>query len=233
MWREPNRGVVMISGFDEAIAVYHNGATFSSCNTVSGPFFDFPVPLEGNDDVMRIAANLFAAGGETTARLMSTSFRILGDRPDLQQVLREEPDTIPAFIEEAVRLESPIKGEFRLSRVPVTVGDVDLPAGTTVFVMNGAANRDPRQFDDPHKFRLDRVNGRQHVGFDHGIHSCAGAPLACAETRITIERFLDRTGDITISEAAHGPADARRYEYDPTYMLRGLEELHLEFTPID
>ena len=101
--------------------------------------------------------------------------------------------------------------------------------GTSVFVLNGAANRDPRQFDDPLEFRLDRVNGRQHIGFGHGIHSCAGAPLARAETRITIERFLALTSDIRIPEAAHGPADARRYEYDPTYMLRGLRELHLEF----
>jgi cytochrome P450 len=384
VWREPKRGVVMVSGYDEAIAVYHDQATFSSCNTVAGPFFPFPVPLEGDDitaiieehrdtlpftdqlpsfdppkhtdhrallmrlitpkrlkeneefmwrladqtfdeflrsgecefvkqyalpftllvvadllgvpeedrqnvrvrlvekkqaeemshapleylyeqfttyiedrrreprddvmtglatatfpdgtlpevdDVMRIAANLFSAGGETTARLMSTSFRILGDRPDLQQRLRDEPAVIPAFIEEALRLEPPIKGEFRLSRVPVTVGGVDLPAGTNVWVMNAAANRDPRQFEDPNEFRLDRTNGRHHLGFGHGIHSCVGAPLARAETRITIERFLDRTGDIRVSESAHGPIGARRYEYDPTYMLRGLRELHLEFTP--
>jgi cytochrome P450 len=385
VWREPHRGVVMISGYDEAIAVYHDHATFSSCNTVAGPFFPFPVPLEGDDitaiieehrdslpfsdqlpsfdpprhtdhrallmrlitpkrlkeneefmwrladqvfdeffargecefvkqyalpftllvvadllgvpdedrqtvrlrlvdkkqaeemshapleylyeqftayiedrrraprddvmtglatatfpdgtlpevdDVMRIAANLFSAGGETTARLMSTSFRVLGDRPDLQQQLRDEPGKVPAFIEEALRLESPIKGEFRLSRVPVTVGGVDLPAGTTVWVMNGAANRDPRQFEHPDEFRLDRANGRQHLAFGHGIHSCAGAPLARAETRITIDRFLGRTSEITISDAAHGPRDARRYEYDPTYMLRGLRELHLEFAPV-
>ena len=144
-------------------------------------------------DVMRIAANLFSAGGETTARLMSTSFRILGDRPDLQAALRAEPEQIPAFIEEALRLEPPIKGEFRLSKVAVTVGELELPPGTSVFVLNGAANRDPRQFDDPLEFRLDRVNGRQHIGFGHGIHSCAGAPLARAETRITIERFLALT----------------------------------------
>jgi cytochrome P450 len=180
------------------------------------------------DDVMRIAANLFSAGGETTARLLSTSFRILGDRADLQRALRDNPDKIPAFIEEALRLEPPIKGEFRLARVPVTVGGVDLHAGTVVFLMNG----DPRQFENPHEFRLDRANGRHHIGFGHGIHSCVGAPLARAEARITIERFLARTRDIQISEAAHGPADARRYEYDPTYMLRGLRELHLEFTPI-
>ncbi len=98
--------------------------------------------------------------------------------------------------------------------------------------MNGATNRDPRQFENPHEFRLDRANGRHHIGFGHGIHSCVGTPLARAEARITIERFLARTQDIQISEAAHGPADARRYEYDPTYMLRGLRELHLEFTPV-
>jgi cytochrome P450 len=182
-------------------------------------------------DVMRIAANLFSAGGETTARLMSTSFRILGDRPDLHGALRAAPDQIPAFIEEALRLEPPITGEFRLAKVPVTVGDLEVAPGTSVFVLNGAANRDPRQFDDPLEFRLDRTNGRQHIGFGHGIHSCAGAPLARAETRVTIERFLALTDDIRISEAHHGPRGARRYEYDPTYMLRGLRELHLEFTP--
>ena len=98
--------------------------------------------------------------------------------------------------------------------------------------MTDAANRDPRQFENPGEFRLDRANGRPHLGFGHGIHSCAGAPLARAETKVTIQRFLDRTADIRISEAHHGPADARRYEYDPTYMLRGLKELHLEFTPV-
>ena len=88
--------------------------------------------------------------------------------------------------------------------------------------MTDAASRDPRQFDDPGEFRLDRPNGRQHLAFGHGIHSCAGAPLARAETHATIVRFLERMSDIRISEAHHGPTEARRYEYDPTYMLRGL-----------
>ncbi len=183
------------------------------------------------DDVMRISANLFSAGGETTARLITMSLRRLGDDPDLQQRLRDEPDLISTFIEEQLRIESPLKGSFRLARVATTVGGIDLPPGTTVFLMPDAANRDPRQFDDPGEFRLDRANGRMHLGFGHGIHSCAGAPLARAETKVTIQRFLDRTAEIRISEAHHGPADARRYVYDPTYMLRGLKELHLEFTP--
>lgn len=384
--REGTYGVMMVSGYDEAIAVYHDQETFSNCNTVAGPWFPFPEPLEGDDitaiierhrddlpfsdqlpsfdppkhtehrgllmrlitpkrlreneqfmwglcdrtmdgflargecefihdfaipftlmvvadllgvpdddradllerlvhkvrpaklehqplghlyeqfaryieerraeprddimtemalatfsdgslppvdDVMKIAANLFAAGGETTARLMSTCLRILGDRPDLQARIRADRSLVPAFIEEALRLESPLQGQFRLARVPTTVGGVDLPAGTCTYVMVGAANRDPRQFEDPGEFRLDRSNGRQHVGFGHGIHTCAGAPLARAETKVTLERFLDRTSDLRVSEAHHGPIHDRSYAYDPTYMLRGLRELHLEFDPVD
>ncbi len=184
------------------------------------------------DDVMRIAGNLFAAGSETTARLMSTCLRILGDRPDLQARVRADRSLLSPFIEEALRLESPLQGQFRMARHATSVGGVDLPPGASAYVMVGAANRDPRQFEDPDEFRLDRPNGRQHVGFGHGIHTCAGAPLARAETRVTLERFLDRTTDIRISETHHGPLDARHYDYDPTYMLRGLRELHLEFDPV-
>jgi cytochrome P450 len=99
------------------------------------------------------------------------------------------------------------------------------------MILNGAANRDPRQFDDPDELRLDRVNGRHHLGFGFGIHTCAGAPLARAEARVSLERLFDRTADIRISEAVHGPAGARRYDYAPIYLLRGLERLQLEFTP--
>jgi cytochrome P450 family 150 subfamily A5 len=192
-------------------------------------FPDGSLPEVG--DAMRIASNLFAAGGETTARLLSASFQYLGDRPDLQQELRDDGDKIRNFIEEMLRIESPIKGDFRLSRVPTTVGGVDLPAGTTVMVLNGAANRDPRVFDHPDEFQIDRANARQHIAFGHGIHVCAGAPLARAEAVVTLHRFLDRTRDIRVSDAHHGASGAHRYSYDPTYILRGIQELYLEFTP--
>jgi cytochrome P450 len=184
------------------------------------------------EDVMRIAANLFSAGSETTARLIGMCIRTLGDHPEFQQRLRDDPGLISPFIEEMLRTEAPLKGSFKLSRVATTVGGVDLPPGTTVFLMTDAASRDPRQFDAPGEFQLDRANGRQHLAFGHGIHTCAGAPLARAETHATLVRFLERTSDIRISEAHHGPPIARRYEYDPTYMLRGLKELHIEFDPV-
>jgi len=183
-------------------------------------------------DIMLIASNLFAAGGETTARLISVMLRLIGERPDLQQQLRGNRNLLPNFIEECVRLETPLQSTFRLSRVATKIGDVEIPAGTTVMLIPAAANRDPRRFEDPDEFRLGRPNWRQHLAFGSGVHACAGAPLARAEARVSAERILDRMTDIRVSEKAHGPAGARRYEYPQTYMLRGLERLQLEFTPI-
>ena len=190
-------------------------------------FPDGSMPEVG--DVVRVATNVFSAGQETTVRLLSTALKVLGDRPDIQQKLRADRSLLPNFIEECLRIESPVKGDFRLSRVPTTVGDQPLGAGCTLMVINGAANRDPRRFEDPDDFDPERKNARQHLAFGRGIHSCPGAPLARAETRVGLERLLDRTADIRISETHHGPAEKRNYQYIPTYILRGLTELHLEF----
>lgn len=180
-------------------------------------------------DVVRVAANLFAAGQETTVRLLSTGVKILAEDQALQERLRAKPDLLPNFVEETLRVESPVKGDFRLARCPINVGGVEIPAGTTVMVLNGAANRDPRQFPDPDKFDVERANARQQMAFGRGIHSCPGAPLARAEARIGFQRLLERTRNIRISEQHHGPAGARRYQYVPTFILRGLTALHIEF----
>src|ERR1700741_5086628 len=113
-------------------------------------FPDGSLPEVG--DVVRVATNVFTAGQETTVRLLGTALKGIGDRPDLQSRLRADRSLIPNFIEEALRIEGPVKGDFRLSRVPTTVGATELTAGTTVMVLNGAANRDPRRFEDPDTF---------------------------------------------------------------------------------
>ena len=183
-------------------------------------------------DVMLIACNLFSAGGETTARLLSEMLRRIGDSPELQQQLRDRRELLTSFIEECLRLEPPIQSTFRLARVSTKIGGVEIPAGTTVMVIPGAANRDPRKFEEPHEFRLERHNYRQHLGFGSGVHACAGAPLARAEARISAERLLDRMADIRICAKTHGPPGARRFEYPKIYLLRGLQRLQLEFEPI-
>jgi cytochrome P450 len=180
-------------------------------------------------DVVRIATFLFIAGHETTARLLSSALRVLAEDPELQNTLRGNRDRIPNFVEEMLRLESPIKSDFRLARVATTLGGVEVTAGMTVMLLPGAANRDPRHFDCPAELRVDRPNARQNVAFARGAHSCPGGPLARIEGRVTIERILDRLNDIRIDESRHGPPADRRFNYVPLYILRGLEELRIEF----
>ncbi|MFG1924485.1 cytochrome P450 [Cryptosporangium sp. NPDC048952] len=182
-------------------------------------------------EVVRVAANVFAAGQETTVRLLGAAVQRIAEDASLQALLRRERDRIVPFIEETLRFEGPVKGDFRVARRSTVVGGVDVPAGTTLMVVNAAANRDPRHFEDPDTFDLDRANARHHMAFGRGIHTCPGAPLARAETRACLERLLDRTTDIRISESVHGPADARNYSYLPTFILRGLTHLNVELYP--
>jgi cytochrome P450 len=184
------------------------------------------------DDVMNLSTFLFAAGTETTTKLVSSAMRIIGESPVFEKALREDRSKIAAFLEETLRMESPVKSHFRMARTTTTVGDVKVPAGTTVMVLPGACNRDERKFADPNTFSPDRPNVREQIAFIRGAHSCPGAPLARAEGRISINRILDRMSDITVSEKHHGPSDDRRYAYEPTFIMRGLSELHITFTPV-
>ena len=100
-------------------------------------------------DVVRVATFLFIAGHETTARLLASALYILAEHPELQNTLRDNRDRIPNFVEEVLRLESPIKSDFRLTRVTTSLAGVELPAGTKIMLLPGAANRDPAHFECP------------------------------------------------------------------------------------
>jgi len=183
--------------------------------------------------VVRTATFLFAAGQETTARLLAAALKQLAEHPELQDELRGRKDCISNFIEEALRLESPVKADFRLALRTTTVSGVEIEAGTPVMLLNGAANRDPRRFECPYDFKIDRQNAPNHLAFGRGAHSCPGGPLARAEGRVSVERLLDRMRDIQLSQEHHGPPGDRRLRYEKTWIIRGLTELHIEFTPVD
>jgi cytochrome P450 len=182
--------------------------------------------------VVRTATFLFAAGQETTARLLAAALKHLAEHPELQDELRAQRDRIPGFIDEVLRIESPVKADFRLARRSTTIAGVGVAAGTPVMLLNGAANRDPGRFECPAEFRVNRPNASAHIAFGRGVHSCPGGPLARAEARVSLERILDRMGDIRLSDEHHGPPGARRFSYEPTWILRGLTRLHLEFAPL-
>lgn len=184
------------------------------------------------ESVVKLATFLFAAGMETTTKLLSTGMRVMGERADIQQSLRDNRAQIPSFLEEALRTESPVKSHFRLAQTSTSIGGVEVPAGTILMLLPGASNRDPEKFENPHQFQHDRRNVREHVAFGRGPHSCPGAPLARSEARISFNRFLDRMADIRIDESVHGTADDRNYTYDPTFIMRGLSSLNVTFTPV-
>ena len=183
--------------------------------------------------VVRTSTFLFAAGQETTARLLAAALKHLAEHPELQDELRADRSRIPDFLEEVLRVESPVKTDFRLTRRTTEIGGVEVAAGTPVMLLNGAANRDPRRFECPAEFRVDRPNAQAHMAFGRGIHSCPGGPLARAEGKVSIERILDRTRNIRLSEEHHGPPGDRHFHYEPTWILRGLTDLHLEFDPVE
>lgn len=184
-------------------------------------------------EVINVATFMFGAGQDTTARLLAASMQVLAEDPELQERVRSDNALIDDFVEEILRIEGPVKTSHRLVRKRTTLGGIQLEPGTHIALLNGAINRDPRRFEAPQEFRLDRPKKKEHIGFGRGAHTCPGAPLARTETRVSLTRLLGRMGDIRISDEHHGPPGARTLHHEPTYILRGLEQLHLEFTPLE
>ena len=215
------------AGYLSARRAAPTGDVLSGMATATLPDGSTPELIE----VVKPATFLFAAGQETVTKLLSAAVLVLIENPRYQDILREHPEQIPTFIEEALRMYSPTKVDFPLVRKTTELGGVPLPAGTVVMLCLGAANRDPRKFDDPHEFHPERANVHEHVAFGRGIHTCAGAPLARVEGNITVRRLLDRMRDISADPDRHGSAGDRHYAYDQSFLLRGLSELNLVFEP--
>lgn len=178
-----------------------------------------------------LARFLFGAGQDTTARLMTMAIRQLGEDQALQDRLRREPAKITDFLEEVLRIDPPVKAIYRVVQKSTEIAGVATPAGTVINVSLTGANNDPRHYDDPDRFNIDRDGVRDHMAFSKGSHGCLGAPLARLETRVAIERLLARTSAIRISEAHHGGPDNRRYTFEPTYSFRNIDGLYIEFEP--
>jgi cytochrome P450 len=161
---------------------------------------------------------LFSAGGESTGSLLGNSMALLATRPDLQQQVRDNPDLLVPFIEESLRYEPPFRGHYRHVVADTTLGGTDVPAGSRLLLLWGAANRDPAQFDAPHEFRLDRPGGKAHITFGKGAHFCVGAALARLEAQIVLGAVLDRTSRIEAVDI--GP-------WLPSVLVRRREHLDL------
>ncbi|WP_211588535.1 cytochrome P450 family protein [Allorhizocola rhizosphaerae] len=161
------------------------------------------------------------AGYETTANMISSGMLALLTHPDQQELLRADLSLLPSAIEEFLRFESPLNlSTIRFSTEAIEVGDVTIPAGEIVFIALLAANRDPEQFAEPDRLRVDRRAG-QHLSFGHGIHHCVGAPLARLEGEIVFRALLERFGKWQLAV----PVEHLTWRY--TAQFRGLERLQV------
>lgn len=182
-------------------------------------------------EVVKSAMFLFAAGQDTSAKLIGNAMRRLAEDQELQLELRNDRSLIKPYLEENLRLEGSTKATFRIARRKTKIGDVEVPAGKRVVISMSAANRDPRRWEDPNDFRIGRPKIMEHLAFGRGAHVCAGAPLARAEVAVMLDRLFEHTSKIEIDEEEHGPAGARDINYEPSYIIRGLGNLHLKLTP--
>jgi cytochrome P450 len=175
-----------------------------------------------NNVALIILQTLLGAGGESTTSLLGNATGYLAENPEMQQLLREQPEQIPAFIEEILRLESPFRHMLRFVTKDTTLGDVEIPAGATVLLFWGAGNRDPEMFERPDEVILDRP--LRHLTFGRGIHQCVGAPLARLEGRVVLSVLLDQTRNFTL-DPDHPP------EWFNSLQARRYERLPLQLTP--
>jgi cytochrome P450 len=167
---------------------------------------------------MGIMLTLFSAAGESTASLLGSAAWILADRPEIQKQVRDNPELLNAFIEEALRYEAPFRGHYRHVWRDTTLDGVDVPANAHLLLMWGAANRDPAHFDAPNEFRLDRSGAKGHVTFGKGVHFCIGAALARLEAQIVFRTLLERSTWIKATDVG---------EWLPSILVRRLNRLEL------
>ena len=184
------------------------------------------VQIDGEPDIpeiLELMKMVLVTGNETTRFAMASGMRLLIDHPEVAERLAADPDAVPAFVEEALRIRSPVQTLFRRATEDMVLHGVPIPKGARIEVRFGAANRDPAAFECPADIRLDRPNGNAHLAFGIGIHSCIGMQLARAELVIGFQVLLRRLKNF---RAARGEAS---YAHNPGYLSHGFTRLWLAF----
>jgi cytochrome P450 len=175
-----------------------------------------------SEDEIVIATNfLLFAGHETTANLIAVGLYYLLKNPEQMAQLRADPSKIPAAVEELLRYVSPVHTLARRTLQEVTIHGVTIPPNKSIYLLVGAANRDPEKFPDPEKLDINRPPVRS-LGFGYGIHFCIGAALARVESQVAFETLLRRLPDLKMTVDTP--------EFRPNYSLRGLVSLPVEFS---
>ena len=168
------------------------------------------------EELLGTGVLLLVAGHETTVNLISNGMLALLRHPDQLELLRARPDLDRPAVDELLRYDSPVQMSQRIATEPMAFGGMTVGTGQSVVVVLGAANRDPKTFDDPDRLDITRSSGQRHVAFGGGIHHCLGSALARVEGETAIGGLVRRF------PALRPDGDPVRR---PTFTLRGLEHL--------
>ena len=174
-------------------------------------------------ELQGMLVTLLMGGTETTLNMIDSGMWLLLEHPELLAEVRADHSLIPNFVEETLRIESPVQQLGRRAVVDTEIGGVPIPAGSRISIFYAAANRDPSQWPEPDTFDIHRDEAKRHVGFGAGVHYCIGAPLARMEGRIAFERLLTRLTNIRYSPTKND------FTHGPNHVIRGFKELWLEF----
>jgi cytochrome P450 len=180
-------------------------------------------PLE-DLEIVSLLNQFLVAGNETTTNLIGAALQFLLQNPAELAKLNADPTLLANAIEEAIRMETPVCGMWRVTTREVQLGGQKIPQGAMVMLRYAAANRDEAVFEDGESFHIDRPNAREHLGFGMGIHYCPGAALAREEARIGLGMILERLPKLRL-------ADGNTFAHQPSMLLRGLQRLDLQFDP--
>ena len=164
-------------------------------------------------------ADTFVGGSETTTNALSAGVKLLIEQPEIWDRLKADRALLKPFIEEVLRLESPVQMLLRRATQDTEIAGVSIPEGALIGVRYGAANRDAGQFECPHEINLDRSKPGAHVAFGSGVHHCLGAPLARRELWWGFKVLLEGAKSIRFAEP--NPT----FKYRPHCLLRSLESL--------
>ncbi len=174
-------------------------------------------------ELLSIISQVLVAGNETTTNSIAAGMTLLIDNPDQQRALRDDPEKIPNFVEEVLRMESAVQGLFRIVKEDTELGGVKLAKGSRLLLRYAAANRDAAKFDNPDKLDVCRPNAGAHLAFGAGIHHCLGAQLARYEMLAAFQAIVARMENLAYSPGRN------TFEHHPHLCLRGLKELWITF----
>ena len=173
-----------------------------------------------DDELMSTAILLLVAGNETTTNLIGNGMLALLSHPPEHRRVWEDPALVSSAVEEMLRFDSPVQLTNRLAREDLEMAGTAIKQGEVIYLILGAANRDPMQFADPDRFDVTRANNK-HVAFGGGPHFCVGAPLARLESRIVVSTLRERYPNLRLSPDP--PV------YRENFNLRGLKALKLNY----